>query len=112
MVAMVRHHTPAVAPSVGAWMRWKKVGSRTRPKEPTAAKAAPSTANRPVRISAHSGSGPMMKSGTVFIRHLPSFDHLAAQQEFRQCGRAHETEQRDQHRRLEVHVARVVDAQH
>ncbi|CKS59629.1 Uncharacterised protein [Mycobacterium tuberculosis] len=27
------HHTPTVAPSVGAWMRRKKVGIRSRPKE-------------------------------------------------------------------------------
>jgi hypothetical protein len=58
MVATVIDHTPPVAPSVGAWMRRKKVGSRTRPKEPMAAKAAPSTTNTAVTISAHRGSGP------------------------------------------------------
>lgn len=43
MVASVMLHTPAVEPSVGAWMRMKKVDRRTRPKEPMAPKAAPAT---------------------------------------------------------------------
>src|SRR6478609_3674557 len=109
MVASVMHHTPTVAPSVGAWMRRKKVGSRTSPNEPMAANAAPSTANTAVRISAHSGSGPMMKSVMALLPG--SFDYLAAQQELRQRGRSDEAEQRDQHGGLEVDIARVHDAE-
>src|SRR5690349_20642579 len=128
MVASVMHQTPSVAPSVGAWMRRKKVGMRTRPKEPMAANAAPTTAKTAVSTSAHSGNASFIAAptlGTSCPRCPPrgrelawggparrSFDHLPAQQELGDRRRPDEAEQRDHHRGLEVDVARVDDAQH
>src|SRR4030095_1032714 len=132
MVASVTHHTPSVAPSVGAWMRRMKEGRRSRPKEAMAANAAPDTASTAVRISTHSGSGPAKGAPLMGLprrsalrgarfraaawrswhRSRGSLDHLAAQKELGKRRRAHEAEQRDQHRGLEVHAARIHDAEH